>query len=214
MQMGGGELNEKGRTVWHDYMTNRFMFGKDSGIEQGYEQPGFVPSPTEGFGLNIQYANTSFGQGMSVTPVQMAAAFSATINGGNYFRPTLLDPEAGQAVQPLKAGIIKPEVSDQVRAMHETTVQRNYQFAMHKGYKVGGKTGTAQITKPEGGYYDDKYNGTFIGYVGGDTPDYVIMVKIEDPKVTGFAGRYAAAPMFGKVVEMLVQNYAIPLSSQ
>jgi cell division protein FtsI/penicillin-binding protein 2 len=208
MQMGGGEINESARVKWHDYLINHFMFGKQTGIEQGYEAEGFVQSPTDGFGLNIQYANMAFGQGINVTPVQMAAAFSATINGGTYYKPHLVKAEKETKV--VKEKVIDPGLSPVLRGMHENSVAKNYTFLQRSsGFKVGGKTGTAEIPKPGGGYFDDKYNGTFIGYVGGEKPEYVIMVTVIEPKVDGYAGRAAAAPMFGKVVDMLIGNYPI-----
>lgn len=212
MQMGGGEINETARVKWYDYLTNHFMFGKQTGIEQGYEAEGFVASPTDGFGLNIQYANMAFGQGINITPIQMLSAFSATINGGTYYQPHLVETTDKKVV---KEGIISPGLSDIMRGMHENSVRRNYTF-LQKGqeYKVGGKTGTAEIAKPEGGYYDDLYNGTFVGYIGGDRPEYAIMVTINQPKIDGYAGRVAAAPLFGKAVDMLIGNYAVNRISQ
>jgi cell division protein FtsI (penicillin-binding protein 3) len=206
MQLGGGKLNEQGRVKWHNYLVNHYKFGQKTGIEQGYEAEGYVPSPTKGFGLNIQYANTSFGQGLSITPLQMASAFSATINGGKYLKPLLVEGEGPKTV---KSDVVKPEVSKQLREMHENSVQKRYTFLSRSGYKIGGKTGTAEITKPEGGYYEDRFNGTFVGYVGGEQPQYVIMVRINEPKVPGYAGSKAAAPMFGKVADILIENYSV-----
>lgn len=214
MQLGGGQINEQARVRWHDYMTNRYMFGHKTGIEQGYEAEGFIPSPTEGFGLNIQYANTAFGQGTNITLIQMASAFASTINGGTYYRPHLVEPDNPKQPQIKKQGIIKSELSPVLRDMHENAVQKNYTFLNRTGYRIGGKTGTAEITKPGGGYYDDRYNGTFIGYAGGDKPEYVIMVRINEPKVPGYAGRAAAAPLFGKTVDMLIGNYGIGRATQ
>ena len=207
MQMGGGEINENARLKWHDYMTNHFMLGTKTGIEQGYEADGFIPSPTDGFGLNIQYANTAFGQGTNITPIQMLSAFSATINGGTYYQPHLVVSKDKKIV---KEKIINPDLSMVMRSMHENSVAKNYTFLKRSGeYRVGGKTGTAEITKPGGGYYNDRYNGTFVGYIGGDKPEYAIMVVVNEPKVDGYAGRAAAAPLFGKTIDMLIGNYAV-----
>lgn len=212
MQMGGGEINRSARLKWNDYLTNHFMMGKQTGIEQGYEAEGFVPSPTEGFGLNIQYANMAFGQGLNITPIQMLSAFSATINGGTYYQPHLVVSKDKKIV---KEGIISPDLSVVLRGMHENSVAGNYTFLQRTGgYKVGGKTGTAEITKPGGGYYDDRFNGTFVGYIGGDKPQYAIMVVVNEPKVDGYAGRAAAAPLFGKTIDMLIGNHAINRVSQ
>lgn len=207
MQMGGGEINENARLKWHDYMTNHFMLGTKTGIEQGYEADGFIPSPTDGFGLNIQYANTAFGQGTNITPIQMLSAFSATINGGTYYQPHLVVSKDKKIV---KEKIINPDLSTVMRSMHENSVAKNYTFLRRSGeYRIGGKTGTAEITKPGGGYYNDRYNGTFVGYIGGDKPEYAIMVVVNEPKVDGYAGRAAAAPLFGKTIDMLIGNYAV-----
>lgn len=208
-QLGGGEINEQGRLKWNDYLTNHYKFGSKTGIEQGYEAEGFVPSPTEGYGLDIQYANTAFGQGINITPLQFAAAFTATINGGTYYRPHLVEPDQIGKKDILKSDVVKPEISGVLRGMHENSVQNNYRFLKRDGYRVGGKTGTAEVPKPEGGYYTDRYNGTFVGYVGGDTPQYVIFVRVDEPKVGGYAGTSAAAPLFGKTMDMLIQNYAV-----
>jgi len=208
MQMGGGKINEKARTTWHDYMVNHYMFGKKTGIEQGYEAEGYVPDPNKGEGLDITYANTSFGQGLNITPLQMLAAFSSTINGGVYYRPHLVEA-SDNASNIIKKDVIKPELSAVLRDMHENSVAKNYTFLKRNGYRIGGKTGTAEIPKPEGGYYNDRFNGTFIGYIGGNQPEYAIMVTTIEPKIGGYAGTRAAAPLFGKIADMLIGNYAV-----
>lgn len=213
-QLGGGELNESGRKVWYDYMVNHYQLGRKTGIEQGYEAEGSIPSPIEGYALNLQYANTSFGQGTNITLLQMSGAFSAVINGGTYYKPHLIEPEAGTQPAVVRSGVVRPEVSLQLRAMLESVASTNYSYSTRQGYAVGGKTGTAQITKPGGGYYDDRYNGTFIGFTGGDSPEYVIVLRVNEPQVPGFAGSQAAAPLFGKVTNMLMDNFSIKPKSQ
>jgi len=208
MQLGGGKINEQGRNKWYDYLVNHYRFGQKTGIEQGYEAEGYVPGPNDGYGLNIQYANTTFGQGINITPIQFAAAFSATINGGKYYKPHLVEPDNGKPTV-VNDATVRSEISEQMRAMHENSVAKNYTFLKRPGYHIGGKTGTAEITKPGGGYYDDRYNGTFVGYVGGDKPEYVIMVRINEPHVPGYAGTKAAAPLFAKVTDMLINNFSI-----
>lgn len=214
MQLGGGQLNEQGRVKWNDYMVNHYNFSKKTGIEQGYEAEGFVPSPTDGWGLNIQYANTAFGQGMTATPLQMLAAFAATVNGGTYYRPHVVEPDKPGQKDIVKGDVVKPEISDVLRGMHENSVQNNYRFLKRAGYRIGGKTGTAEVPRPNGGYYDDRYNGTFVGYVGGDKPEYVIIARVDEPKVAGYAGTTAAAPLFAKTMDMLIQNYSVSQASQ
>lgn len=215
-QMGGGELNEKGRKVWYDYMVNHYHFGKATGVEQGFEADGSIPDPVKGFGLNIQYANTSFGQGMTATPLQMAAAYAAALNGGTYYRPRLVDAyvnESGQqeplAPQVLKTGVVKPEVSQTLREFMQYTLEKNRYSPSVAGYRIGGKTGTAQITKPTGGYYDDKFNGMFTGFVGVEAPKYIIVVRVNEPHIPGYAGSKAAAPLFSDVTHMLIENFSV-----
>ncbi len=220
MQMGGGTINEQARTRWHDYMVNRYRFGKQTGIEQGFESNGTVPDPKEGYGLNITFANTAFGQGMLTTPIQMAAADAAVINGGTYYRPRLVDKYIDAdgnetTVQPdiLSDNVVKDSVSHDVRVMMEGVVTRNYRAysftSLRPNYSIGGKSGTAQIANPAGGYYADKFDGTFTGFVGGDRPHYVIVVRTDEPKVPGYAGSRAAGPIFADLTNMLLDNFNV-----
>jgi len=211
-QFGGGEINEKARNTWYDYLRNHYRLGQKTGIEQGYEADGTVPSPNDGFGLNIKYANMAFGQGLNITPIQFASAFAATINGGVYYRPHLVDTADGKG-EVLNDKVVSPKVSEEIRKMHENSVNYTYPFVDRAGYRIGGKTGTAEVPRPEGGYYKDRYNGTFVGYVGGDKPEYVIMVRVNEPVVNFYAGSVAAAPLFGKVSNMLIDNYSVRPSS-
>lgn len=88
-------------------------------------------------------------------------------------------------------------------------IDNNLPSARRDGYRVGGKTGTAEIANPDGGYYEDRFNGTYVGFVGGDTPEYVIMVRVDEPKIKGFAGSAAAAPVFSDISNMLIDNFTV-----
>lgn len=213
-QLGGGEINDQARQKWYEYMHDRYLFGQKTGIEQGYEADGVVPDPNEGFGRNIKYANSVFGQGFTVTPIQMAAAFSATINGGTYYQPHLVESGDNNGSNHVKKqGVVSIETSNVLRSMHENSVDKRYPYVDQAGYRVGGKTGTAEVASPNGGYYEDRFNGTFVGYLGGDRPEYVIMIRVDEPRVTGYAGSAAAAPLFGKIAKMIVDNFSVPRSS-
>ena len=222
MQMskpGGTEITQKGRMAWYDYMTNHYRFGQVTGIEQGREEdPGYIPDPNKGYGLDLTYANTTFGQGMRATPIQMGAAFSAVINGGTYYQPHLVD----QTISPdgkvttkqpaiLQKNVVKPEVSTEIQSLLEYVVANHSLVPPFNQteYSVGGKTGTAQIAKQGGGYLDNDFNGTYIGFVGGDTPQYVIVVRANDPKVGKYAGTGAAQPIFGALGHMLIDNFGV-----
>jgi cell division protein FtsI/penicillin-binding protein 2 len=221
MQMGGGQINQKARSAWYDYMSKHYLFGKATGIEQGYEATGYVPAPANnGSGINLTYANTAFGQAMTATPVQMAGAFAAVLNGGTYYQPRLVDAMIGpdgkiERRQPivLKKGVVSGKVSQEIIPMMQYVVDNHY-FARRfdqSRYVVGGKTGTAQVAKPDGGYSDHLFNGTYAGFVGGEVPDYVIVVFIQHPTIAGYAGSQAAQPVFGDIAHMLIDNsYVTP----
>jgi cell division protein FtsI/penicillin-binding protein 2 len=224
MQMGGGQLNLKGRETWYSYMTQHYMLGKATGIEQGYEATGYIPKPEDnGAGINLTYANTAFGQAMTATAIQMAGAMSAVVNGGTYYKPYLVESSTNAAN---KTTTTKPTVvkKDAVAATTTQTivplmeyVVQNHKFSRafdESTYAVGGKTGTAQIAKPTGGYYDDEFNGTYLGFVGGDNIQYVIAVFTFRPKVAGYAGTAAAQPIFGDLAHMLIDNFAVTPKSK
>ncbi len=216
MQLGGGSINDKARAAWHDYMVNHYLFGKATGIEQGYEATGYVPSNSDnGAGINLTYANTTFGQAMTATPIQMAGAMAAAVNGGTYYQPHLVDQSIAAdgstvktASKVLASNVVSPKVSQALIPLMQNVVQKhNFVPAFDQSrYIVGGKTGTAQIAKPGGGYYDDKFNGTYLGFVGGDKVQYVIAVFVNQPTNGGYAGTAAAQPIFGSIAHTLIDE--------
>lgn len=220
MQMGGGEINQQARVRWHDYMANHYQFGKPTGIEQGYEDPGTIPDPNEGFGLNIRFANTAFGQGMAATPLQMGAALASVVNGGTYYRPHLIEKtidgsgkETIKKPEVVRQGVVSEQVGRTLKEMMEYSYQKN-KFVYgakrdYPAYGIGGKTGTAEVANPQGGYFDDVFNGTFMGFVGGNEPEYVIVVRVDRPGIPGYAGAQAAAPIFVDISSMLLDNFGV-----
>lgn len=227
MQLGGetGVVNKKARETWYKYLTDHYRFGKTTGIEQGYEAEGYVPLPDDGYGLQLAYANMSFGQAMTATPIQMAAALSAVVNGGTYYQPHLVEytvdakgRENKAKPKVLSRNVVSPRVSKDMIGLLEHVVQGHLQSGFSylrfpEAYSVGGKTGTAQIAKKTGGYYEDKFNGTFLGFVGGDTPSHVIMVKVSEPGIGGYAGSQAAQPLFADIAHMLINSFNVPQRS-
>ncbi len=221
MQMserGGTEINKQGRERWYDYMTNHYRFGKPTGIEQGYESGGSIPHPNNGFARDLTYANSTFGQAMTATPLQLAAAYSAMLNGGTYYQPRLIDKiitQGGEttAVAPkvLDTGVVKPSVSQDMWPLLEYSVEHHNIGTRfdQRVYSVGGKTGTAQVAGSDGRYKEHDFNGTYVGFVGGDRPEYVIVVVIYEPKIGGYAGSVAAQPVFADIGEMLIDNFGV-----
>jgi cell division protein FtsI/penicillin-binding protein 2 len=194
--------------------------GKKTGIEQPTEQPGTVANPDHGSALDLQYANMAFGQGLTATMLQMSAALSSVINGGTYYQPHLIDQVSGPNGKPVakhptivRQGVVKASTSQQLQSLMEYVYQQNYgvyQSKLHPGYNIGGKTGTGQIPE-NGGYKVGVYNGTFLGFVGGDKPKYVIAVLVDSPTLPGFesAGSQGAAPIFGKIADALIDDFGV-----
>jgi len=216
---GGGEVNEAGRNTLYDYFTNHYGFGSKTGIEQAAEAEGSIFAPSSAEGNNVRYANMTFGQGMNLTMIQVLAGYSALVNGGTYYQPYLVDATveriSGQTVttQPkaLRSGVISQETSRQIRSMmHKVVELGGGQIARHSGYNIGGKTGTSQKLAADGTYSDYLEVGTFLGFGAGDTPQYVVMVKVDEPGVGGYAGTVAAAPIFADISNWLIDYYRIP----
>lgn len=223
MQLGGGQINSQARSTLYDYFTNHFMLGKPTGIEQGYDPAGYIPKPADnGAGINLTYANISFGQAYSATALQMISGLSSILNGGTYYRPYLVDqitrPDGSiTRTEPkaLKTNVVSKHVSDEIISL----LEQNNTNHIHEGfayldfgpkYNVGGKTGTAEIADPAGGYYAHKVNGTYVGFVGGNTPQYAIVVyNLEPSKYSGFAGAATGQPVFADIAHMLVNDFGV-----
>lgn len=215
-QLGGGDLNAQGRQKLFGYFTDHYMFGKKTGIEQAGEQAGEIIAPDQGEGNNIRYANMTFGQGMDNTMIQLASGFSAMINGGTYYKPTVVDgyvnsdgSESTKAPQAVKSGIIRPEISRELNDMMHEARKLSIPGQDRAGYYVAGKTGTAQVIDPKTGAYTDKNAiGSYLGFGGNSntTPRYVIMVRVTDAQVgdAATAGGVAAAPIFANISNWLL----------
>jgi cell division protein FtsI/penicillin-binding protein 2 len=165
----------------------------------------------------------SFGQAIQLTAIQMATIDSSILNGGTYYQPSLVDSTVapdGQVtkVPPkvLERGVVSPKVSQEMQPLMEYVVQQHLLSGFSylnfpSNYIVGGKTGTAQIAQPSGGYYPNNYNGTYVGFVGGDKIQYVIVVYNINPTVAGYAGTYAGQPVFADLAHMLINDsYVTP----
>lgn len=215
-QLGGGNLNAQGRQKLFGYFTDHYMFGKKTGIEQAGEAAGEIIAPDQGEGNDIRYANMTFGQGMDNTMIQLASAFSSMINGGTYYKPTVVDgyvnsdgSESTKASQIVKSNIIRPEISKELNDMMHEARQLSIKGQDKSGYYVAGKTGTAQIIDPKTGAYTDKNAiGSYLGFGGNSntTPRYVIMVRVTDAQVSdaATAGGVAAAPIFANISNWLL----------
>ena len=210
-QMGGGQVNRQARETFYDYLVNHYRFSKLTGIDLAGEQPGVVNRG----GNNVDYAAMTFGQGMDVTMIQSASAFSAAINGGTYYKPHVvkgsLDGSDVRENKPevVATNVLSAKTSAELRDMiWQGRKQGFFGKFDPDGYKVGGKTGTSQVIDPKTGKYsDDNSIGSYLGFGGVDTPRYVIMVRVEDSKLTGgYEGTTAAGPIFNDVSNWML-NY-------
>jgi stage V sporulation protein D (sporulation-specific penicillin-binding protein) len=175
-----------------------FGFGKKTGIDLKGEENGIL------FKLKqvgpVELATTAFGQGVSVTPIQQITAVSAAINGGKLFKPFVskswIQPETGmilEETQPeLVRQVISPETSKKVReALENVVAQGTGGKAFLDGYRVGGKTGTAQKVI-DGRYSKNEHIVSFIGFAPADDPQLVVYVAVDNPKGIQFGGVVAA----------------------
>ncbi|MBC7746940.1 penicillin-binding protein 2 [Pedobacter sp.] len=218
-QMGGGSVNKQARDTLYHYFYDQYRFGKKTGIEQAGEAAGTIIGPDEGYGLNVRYANMTFGQGMDITMIQAASAFSASINGGTFYQPHLIGGTLGsdgsvKKTNPavIASNVLRPEISAQLKEMIYQGRKQGFFGRYDKdGYVVGGKTGTSQVIDAKTGKYSDQDSiGTYIGFGATDTPSYVIMVKVDDSQShTGYEGTTAAGPIFNDLSNWMIDYLQI-----
>ncbi len=185
----------------------QFGFGQKTGIDLSGEARGILFAPDR-IGP-VELATTSFGQGVSVTPIQQVTAVSAAINGGNLMEPHLtkawIDPTTGKVVREnrprKKRQVISAETSKEVRRALESVVARGTgRKAFIDGYRVGGKTGTAQKVGPNGRYLPNNHIVSFIGFAPADDPRIVVYVAVDNPKGVQFGG-VVAAPIVRNIID-------------
>lgn len=220
-QMGGGSINQQARNTLYRYFHDQYRFGQLTGIEQAGESRGTIIAPDQQEGNNVRYANMAFGQGMDQTMIQTVAAFSAAINGGTYYKPTLVDGVYRDGkVEPVAPtvvaqNVLQPARSAELRDLIWQGRKKGF-FGIYdsEGYKIGGKTGTSQVVDPRTGQYSDRNSiGSYLGFGGAETPQYVIMVRVDDAKVGGYVGTTAAGPIFNDLSKWLIDYLNIrPMS--
>lgn len=220
-QLGGGNINGQARERLYNYFTSKYGFGDLTGIEQAGESMGSIYGPKTEQGNNVRYSNMAFGQGMAVTMIQTAAAFSSVVNGGSYYQPHVVEGKLTQsgevnskAPDPVRTGVVSEGTGAVVRDMTRTALSEASAVSrlVRPGYNVGGKTGTSQtIDTATGRYTEDKTIGSYLGYGGDEKPRYVIMVRVDDSNLGSgaFAGSAAAGPIFGNLSNWLLDYYNI-----
>lgn len=211
-RLGDGQhITLKARNTMYDYLHNKFHLGEATGIQLAGEEAGIVPEPTIN-GAAVQYATMSFGQGMDITMAQVTAAFSAMINGGTYYHPTVVAGtmgDDGSTFTPAKdkapeKNLISAQTSAEMRDMIVKAREAFYAGGDRKGFMIGGKTGTSQ-TLENGKYVDNQTVATYLGFGGekGGMPRYVIMARVAGKNMQ-LEGDASAMPIFTDISNWMI----------
>ena len=186
---------------------DKFGFGEKTGIDLNGESSGIM------FDLNkvgpVELATTSFGQGVSVTPIQQITAVSAAINGGKLYKPyivkALLEPETNTEIKTFEPTLVRTVISEETSkevasALESVVTNGTGRSAFIDGYRVGGKTGTAQKVN-NGTYMIGNYIVSFIGFMPSNDPKIILYVAIDNPKGVVQYGGTVAAPIARNILE-------------
>lgn len=202
------------RSVGHKVFAERlrrFGFGEKTGVKLPAESGGDLHNLND-FRIGIQFYTAAYGQGITVTPLQMVSAYAALANGGVLMRPQIVE-SIGHAdgevemIQPEEIRrVISKETSEAIGHMLRSVVVNGHgKRADVPGYEVVGKTGTAQVAKTDGGGYEEgKTIGSFAGYAPRENPRFVVLMKVDNPKDVQWA-ESSAAPAFGQLMRFLLE---------
>jgi cell division protein FtsI/penicillin-binding protein 2 len=201
-----------GKDRFYTY-AKRFGFGRLTEIDLGSEGPGTLKTPKDASWHESDLGTNSFGQGIAVTPIQIATAVGAIANDGLLMKPYvvrgIMDGEREIEVQPT---VVRRAVSEETAAvltdmLVEALTRANSQ-ALVPGYEVAGKTGTAEIPVP-GGYHPTLTLASFAGFLPADDPQVLVLIIIDRPTSSRW-GSQTAAPTFRRIVEQLVVQLDLP----
>ena len=195
-ELGGKEL--------YDYIR-AFGFGEATGVDLWGEDLGSVPAYKDWSGVSI--GNIPFGQGFTVTPLQLASGYATLVNGGRRVTPHVREQETPRERGPR---VISKKTSAIVRGMLQGVVDDGSgHFAQISGYSVAGKTGTSQKVNPKTGTYGDQYVASFVGFAPASDPEYVMLVAVDEPK-TSYWGELVAVPAFHQVMSFTLGYFNVP----
>jgi cell division protein FtsI/penicillin-binding protein 2 len=203
---------QMGPKTFYDYL-NRFGIGHITGIDLANEAVFPLRTPDDGLWYDVDLATHSFGQGLAVTPIQLASAISAAANDGKIMAPHILKSMVSNGRQynttpQVIANPIKPETARTLTEMLATSLEEESSDALVDGYRLAGKTGTAEIPT-EYGYTMGVTNASFVGWGPVDDPKFLVYIWLEKPK-TSIWGSIVAAPVFRDAVQELVVLMNIP----
>ncbi len=206
---------QMGPGIFYDYLQE-FGFGRPTGIELAEEYRGYLRLPGDSNWYESDLGTNSFGQGIAVTPMQMVMAISAVANDGKMMSPRLLKAvvDRGRQYQstPQIAGTpISAETARTLTDLLAVSLEQEASSALVPGYRVAGKTGTAEIPT-EGGYTSNLTNASFVGWGPVDDPQFLVYIWLQKPTTAPW-GSVVAAPVFSQVVQRLVVLMNIPPDS-
>jgi cell division protein FtsI (penicillin-binding protein 3) len=210
--IGAAKVGDRlGRERYSSWL-HKFGFGQRTGVELPDESPGILRDTSTW--ARIDLATHSFGQGISVTPLQMVAAYGAIANGGRLMRPFVLrriTAPSGEAVVEHEPQVVRELLSPRTAAVTTELLRRVVEEKGGTGsrarldeFTVAGKTGTAQKVDPRTRGYSSKRIGSFVGFVPADRPRAVILVLIDEPTTSAYGG-VVAAPVFRNIAAGVMQ---------
>ena len=194
---------------------DKFGFGEQTGIDLSGESNGII-FPLERVG-NIELATTAFGQGISVTPIQQVTAVSAVVNGGNLYTPyivkNILEKESGNVIEQKEKHLVRKVISKETsnimrRALENVVALGGGRSAFIDGYRIGGKTGTAQKVE-NGQYLVNNYIMSFMSVVPANDPEAVFYLAIDNPKNTAMLSSYTTTPIARRILLDIIDALGI-----
>ena len=204
--------SELGADQFYTYLKN-FGFDRNTGIDLGGEVHWPLKVPGDSQWYEVDLATNSFGQGISVTPIQMVMAIGAVANEGKMMAPhvikSMIIDGHQYEINPVVVGNpIKAETAETLTEMLVTSLEQESSIALVEGYQVAGKTGTAEIPT-EFGYTSSVTNASFVGWGPAEDPKFLVYIWFEKPEISIW-GSEVAAPIFSEIVQNLVVLMDIP----
>lgn len=206
-------VKQVGNQAFYEYVQ-KFGFGELSGIDLPSEPRGNISSLESG--KDVYAYTASYGQGITVTPIQLITGYAAIANGGKLMKPYIIKEirkpnGAVKVTEPqIRRQVISESTALTLGAMLVSVVKNGHpKRAGVKQYFIAGKTGTAQVPDASGGYATGKHKDTFIGFGPINDPQFIMLAKMDNPKDVPWADS-SVAPLFGEIAEYLLHYYQIP----